>query len=373
MKLLLSANTDWYLYNFRRDLAGYLRAQGLEVVMVSPPGPYAEKLQALGYRWLSWPVGRQTMNPLTEVTALFRLARLYRAEKPTFVHHHTIKPALYGTVAARWAGVPAIINAITGRGYIFLGNDLTARLLRPLAHLFYGLAFASPNVIATFENPTDREYFTTHNLIPPARARLIESVGVDPARFHPHPEPDGVPVILMASRMLWDKGAGVLVEAARQLHARVQVRVALAGAPDPGNPASIPAETLQQWHTEGVIEWWGFQEDMNTAYAKAHIATLPSNYGEGVPTSLIEAAACGRPIVTTTIPGCQDFVTDGYNGFLVSPNDPNALAAALEKLVVDPSLRASMGQAGRLRVLEKYTNELVNSATFAVYQELIPL
>jgi glycosyltransferase involved in cell wall biosynthesis len=373
MKLLLSANTDWYLYNFRRDLARYLRAQGLEVVMVSPSGPYVEKLGALGFRWLSWPVGRQTMNPWTEITALLRLTRLYKTEKPTFVHHHTIKPALYGTLAARWAGVPAIINSITGRGYVFLGNDQTAQMLRPLAHLFYRLAFAAPTVIATFENPTDRDYFIAHKLIPPARTRLIESVGVDPARFHPQPEPEGAPVILMASRMLWDKGAGVLVEAARRLHARVQIRVVLAGAPDPGNPASIPTETLQQWQTEGVIEWWGFQEDMNAAYAKSHIITLPSNYGEGVPTSLIEAAACGRPIVTTTIPGCQDFVTDGYNGLLVSPNDPDALADALEKLAVDPALRASMGQAGRQRVLGKYTNELVNSATFAVYQELVPL
>lgn len=373
MKILLVANTEWYLYNFRRDLAHFLRARGLEVVMVSPPGPYAEKLQALGYRWVPWHVGRQSLNPWAEFTALMRLARLYKAEHPALVHHHTIKPALYGTLAALWAGVPATINSITGRGYVFLGNDLTARGLRPLAHLFYRLAFASSRVVATFENPTDRDYFTTHRLIPPARARLIESVGVDPVRFHPQPELEGVPVILMASRMLWDKGAGVLVEAARLLHARVQVRVVLVGAPDPGNPASIPTETLQQWQKEGVIEWWGFQDDMNAVYAQAHIVALPSNYGEGVPTSLIEAAACGRPLVTTTIPGCQDFVTDGYNGLLVSPNDPVALAAILEKLVVNAGLRKQLGLAGRERVLGKYTIELVNAATFAVYRELIAL
>lgn len=373
MKLLLSANTDWYLYNFRRDLAGFLRARGVEVIMVSPPGPFVEKLQGLGFRWVAWDVGRQTMNPVAELGAVIRLARLYKTERPALVHHHTIKPALYGTLAARWAGVPGIVNSITGRGYVFLGNDFTARALRPFASLLYRVAFAPSNVIATFENPTDRDYFTTHGLISPARARLIESVGVDPDRFHPQPEPGGIPVILMAARMLWDKGAGVLVEAARGLHARQKVRVVLAGAPDPGNPASIPTETLQAWHNEGVIEWWGFQEDMHATYAKCHIVTLPTHYGEGVPTSLLEAAACGRPLVATTIPGCQDFVADGYNGFLVPPNDPPALANALEKLVVDPALREQMGLAGRRRVLEKYTNQIVNSATFAVYQDLVPI
>jgi glycosyltransferase involved in cell wall biosynthesis len=373
MKLLLSANTDWYLYNFRRDLAGYLRARGVEVVMVSPPGPFVEKMQGLGFRWVAWEVGRQTLNPFSELQALIRLARVYKAEQPDLVHHHTIKPALYGTLAARGAGVPGIVNSITGRGYVFLGTDVTARVLRPFVSGIYRLAFAPSNVIATFENPTDRDYFVTNHLISPARTRLIESVGVDPGRFYPQPEPAGVPVILLAARMLWDKGVGVLVEAARLLHTRQKVRVVLAGAPDPGNPASIPVETLQQWHAAGVVEWWGFQEDMNAAYAQAHLVTLPTYYGEGVPTSLLEAAACGRAIVTTRIPGCQDFVTDGYNGLLVSPNDSAALAEALEKLVVAPALRQQMGQAGRQRVLEKYTNELVNSATFAVYRDLVPL
>ncbi|GAB4578744.1 MAG: glycosyltransferase family 4 protein [Anaerolineales bacterium] len=371
MKLLLSANTDWYLYNFRRDLAEYLRARGVEVVMVSPPGPFVEKLRGLGFRWLAWQVGRQTLNPFSEVHALGQLVRLYKAERPELVHHHTIKPALYGTLAARRAGIPGVVNSITGRGYVFLGTDLTARVLRPLVRAVYRLAFAPPNVIATFENPADRDYFIANGLISPARARLIESVGVDPVRFHPQPEPEGTPIILMAARMLWDKGAGVLVEAARLLHTRQTVRVVLAGVPDPGNPASIPVETLQQWHQEGVVEWWGFQADMNVAYGQVHIAVLPTYYGEGVPTSLLEAAACGRAIVTTTIPGCQDFVTDGYNGLLVPPNDPLALANALETLVLDSGLRRRMGQAGRQRVLEKYTSELVNSATFAVYQELI--
>jgi glycosyltransferase involved in cell wall biosynthesis len=372
-RVCLVANTDWYLYNFRRDLAQFLRARGLEVVLISSPGPYVEKLQALGFRWLPWQVGRQTMNPLTEAAALMRLMRLYKAERPALVHHHTIKPALYGTLAARWSGVPAIINSITGRGYLFLGQDTKVRSLRTLIKKLYRHAFDTKRIRAIFENATDYQYFIDNGLITRDRARMIESVGVEPARFFHQAEPGGAPVILMAARMLWDKGAGVLVDAARLLHERTKVRVALAGAPDPGNPASIPAETLQKWHDDGIIEWWGFQDDMNAAYAKSHIVTLPTNYAEGLPTSLIEAAACGRPIVATTIPGCKDFITEGYNGFLVPPNDPVALADALERLATNPDLRKQVGMAARTRVMEKYTTGFVNSATLQVYRELFPL
>jgi glycosyltransferase involved in cell wall biosynthesis len=373
MKLLLSSNTEWYLYNFRRALGVFLRERGWDVVMVSPPGPYAEKLQEMGFRWVQWDLGRKTLTPWKEFAALRQITEIYQREKPDVVHHNTIKPVIYGSFAARRVGVKGIINAITGRGYVFLGNDAKARVLGPLAQALYRLAFRPANSVTIFENVTDQDYFVMNGLIPSSRTRVIESSGVDPIQFTPQPEPEGIPIILMASRMLWDKGVGVLVEAAKLLKGRIPIRIALAGDPDPGNPASIPAETLRQWDTEGIIEWWGFQADMNATYGKCHIATLPSHYAEGLPISLLEAAACERPIVTTTIPGCQDFVTDEYNGLLVSPNDPVALASALEKLAVDPALRRQMGVAGRRRVLEKYTNELVNSATLAVYRELLPL
>ena len=283
MKLILSSNTEWYLYNFRRALGEYLREREWEVVMVSPPGLYAEKLQALGFRWVQWDLGRKTLTPWGELAAIRQIVKIYRQEKPDLVHHNTIKPAIYGSFAARFAGVKGIVNAITGRGYVFLGRDATAHILRPLAHALYRLAFQPEHCLAIFENATDRDYFLDNRLIPPARAWLIESSGVDPDRFTPQPEPDGDPVILMASRMLWDKGVGVLVEAVRLLNARRHVRVVLAGNPDPGNPASIPVETLRQWHDEGVIEWWGFQADMNKTYGKCHIVTLPSHYAEGLP------------------------------------------------------------------------------------------
>ncbi len=372
-RICLTANTCWYLYNFRRRLGVFLRSKGWETVMVCPPGPYVEKLQAAGFRWVPWDVGRQTLNPFAEIASLMRLTRIYRAEQPVLVHHSTIKPILYGTLAARRTGVPAIVNSVTGRGYVFLGGDTKVRGLRLLAKSMYRFALATERTRAIFENPTDCQYFIENGLIASAAAHTIQSSGVDAAHFHPQPEPTGAPVILMAARMLWDKGVGVLVDAARILSKRTKVRIALAGAPDPGNPASIPAEKLEEWHREGVVEWWGFQNDMNEAYGKCHIVALPTHYAEGLPISLTEAAACGRPIVATRVPGCVDFVADGHNGLLVPPNDPVALAEALEKLATDAELRQRMGQAGRQLVLEKYTDEYVNSATYAVYRELVAL
>jgi glycosyltransferase involved in cell wall biosynthesis len=372
MKIILSANTDWFLYNFRLNLARDLRGRGWEVVLLSPPGEFAPRLESAGFRWLSWDLGRKTTAPWRETPALREVARIYRAEKPDLVHHHTIKPSIYGSLAAAQAGVPGIVNSITGRGFVFMGGDLRVRAMRGLVERMYRAAFRPGNVRAIFENRTDREFFIERRLISRDRTHLVESVGVDAAAYLPSPEPEGVPVILMAARMLWDKGAGELVEAARLLGAPDRVRVALAGVPDPGNPNSIAPEQLAAWHAEGVVEYWGFREDMNAAIAGCHVFALPTKYAEGVPTSLLEASACARPIVSTRVPGAQDFVVDGETGLLVPPGDPVALAEALDRLVRDAALRGRMGAAGRARVLGNYTTGIVNERTREVYRGLLP-
>ncbi len=277
-KILLVANTDWYLYNFRLSLARFLRSQEFDIVLISPPGPYVVSLQQAGFRWIEWKVGRQTLAPWAEAAALLQLARLYRREAPVLVHHHTIKPVLYGSLAARLAHVPAVVNSITGRGYVYVGEDRRARLLRRLIGPFYRLAFSLPNCPVIFANVVDRQYFIRHGLLQAEQARLIEGVGVDTERFFPMPEPGGDPVIIFPARMLWNKGAGVLVEAARQLHvssasSQSKVRVALVGIPDPGNPDSIDEATLRGWEAEGAIEWWGWQDDMSAVYSRCHIVT----------------------------------------------------------------------------------------------------
>lgn len=369
-KLILSANTDWYLYNFRLSLARELRKQGYEVLLVSPPGKYTQELQENGFRWITWNLGRQTLAPWQELGALLHLARIYQREQPVLVHHHTIKPVLYGSWAARLAGVPAVVNSVTGRGYIFLGDDSKARLLRYLVKPFYRGAFGSRSCAVIFENNYDRQYFLSEKLVPAEQSWLIEGVGVDLDHFAPAEEPKGIPVVVLPARMLWDKGVGVLVAAARILRTRTQVRLALVGEPDPGNPKTVDRSTLKKWVQEGVVEWWGWRQDMKTVYASSHIITLPS-LGEGVPTVLLEAAASGRPIVATDVPGCREVVIHGVNGFLVPPNDAQSLANALYELISDPNLRGRMGASGRKLVSERFSNTKINAATLAVYRQIM--
>ena len=369
-KILLAANTDWYLYNFRLSLAQYMRKQGYEIILVSPTGRFVPKLQQEGFKWIEWEVGRKTLAPWKEVHAISKLAGIYSREKPDLVHNFTVKPVLYGSFAARFARIPGIVSSVTGLGYVFLRQEAKPRSIRQVVKTLYRLAFSSTHSAVIFENEADRQYFIREGLVPAQRTWLIEGVGIDTDHFVRLPEPDGVPVIVLPARMLWDKGVGVLVEAARILHKRAQVRVALVGEPDLGNPAAVEQDMLKQWSEEGVVEWWGWQEDMREVYRQSHIVTLPS-LGEGVPTALLEAAACGRPIVATAVAGCRDVVIHGRNGLLVPTNDPAALAEALESLVTDAALRTLMGTAGREIVLEKYTSSMVNAATLEVYDRLL--
>jgi glycosyltransferase involved in cell wall biosynthesis len=372
-KVLFIANTDWYLFNFRLALANFLRAKGFEVVMVSPPGKFVPEIQKAGYRWIEWAVGRRTMLPTNEVKAIQKLTDILKTEEPVLVHHFTIKPVLYGSLAARIAHIPAVVNSVTGLGYIFLTGGLTGRFLRFLVLPMYRIAFAHPNLQVIFENGNDQNTFIRFGLIKSQDTYIIHGVGVDTEWFFPIPEPAAnPPLIVFPARMLLDKGLGTLIDAARILKQKQDVRIILVGEPDPGNPATVSKDMLKDWEKEGLVEWWGFQREMCKIYQNAHIITLPS-FGEGLPTVLIEAAACGRPIVTTDVSGCRDVVKDGINGLLVPPNDPASLADALETLILNPTLRKQMGEEGRRIVLEEFTNERVNEETLKVYEKALCL
>jgi glycosyltransferase involved in cell wall biosynthesis len=369
-KICLVANTDWYLYNFRLALAEELRRLGWDVVLISPSGPYVPRFAEGGFQWLMWQVDRRGMNIYHEVNSILRLIRIYNKERPLLVHHYTAKPVIYGSLAARLAKVPAVVNSITGLGYIFLRSGWQGKLLRTTAMPLYRLALKQPNVGVIFENEVDRTTFLHHRLIQGSQATIIEGVGVDVNRYLPQPEVDGIPLVVMPARLLWDKGVGELVEAARKLRKRTSIRIALVGMPDPGNPTSINETRLHEWIAEGLVEYWGFRLDMEEVYHQAHIVCLPS-YREGLPTVLIEAAAAGRPIVASDVPGCREVVDQGENGLLVPPGDPSALADALALLADDPALRKKMGAAGRMKAMNQFTNEKVITATLAVYSDLL--
>lgn len=371
MKIIYIANTDWFLYNMRLAQIKYIHAHGFEVVLVSPEGKYISDFQAEGFRWLNWEVGRKSTRLISEIRSIVSLYKIYKNEKPNYVHHFTIKPVLYGTIAARLQGVKGIINSIPGRGYVFLSDEPMARILRPIVSAMYRSLMKHTQII--FENSADRAYFLDNHFALQEQTHLIPGAGADPDRFVYTPEPPGIPVILYAGRLLWDKGLGELVEAGRILRRKeIAFRLTIAGEPDPGNPSSVPIETLKEWERSGDVEWLGFQKNIEETIRQSHIVALPSYYGEGVPTILIEAAASGRPIIASDIAGCREVVQDGINGLIVPVRDPDALAESLGKLICDRTVRHRMGVAGRKIFLENLTHDIVNQQTLEVYLKSIP-
>ena len=370
MKILLFANTDWYLYNFRLGLAQDLRVSGNQVILLSPPGEFQERIREAGFHWISFPLSRQGTNPLFELWTLFRLWRVYAQVQPDLVHHFTIKPVIYGSLAAKLLRIPAIVNSITGLGHLFIDERGSVRLLRWVAKLLYRFSLRGTQVV--FEHEEDRQTFLKNNLVAPEQAHLIMGTGVDVETFQPHPTHNPVPVVLFAGRMLTTKGLPEFIEAARLLTQQdVQARLAVAGNADPGNPASIPANQIEKWKQVDYVEWWGWQPDMATTLASVDIFCLPS-HREGVSNALTEACAAGLPIVTTDVPGCRSVVTNNKNGFLVPVNDPPALAEALRKLISDSDLRVQMGKAGRQIAVERFSQERVLAEQIAIYQKLQP-
>ncbi len=366
MKILLFANSDWYLYNFRLELAETLRAVGNEVVLVSPGGDYAARLQELGFRWVCLPMTRRRLNPFIELSVIFRIFSIYLHEKPDLVHQFTIKCVLYGSFACFLLGIHSVINSVEGLGSVFTQTEKNRGWLRIFIKLTYWLVLRPSWVIVL--NPDDRQFFLKNRLVNPNRIVLIQGSGVDTVKFSPRPETGEVPLTILAARLLWEKGVGEFVEAARQLRkAGIRARFALVGDIDKGNPSSVGVGQLQEWENEGVIELWGMKENMADVYAQASIVCLPS-YREGLPKTLIEASSCGRPIVATDVPGCREVVRPGENGLLVEAGNATGLSEALSYLIKNPVIRTKMGARGREMALEQYSAEQIIPQILAVYK-----
>lgn len=372
MKIVLFANTDWYLWNFRRSLAVALRDAGHDVLLISPDGPHGEKLRGLGLRWQPLPMDRRSLNPVREALLLVHLVRLLRRERPDVVHGFTIKCAVYGSLAARLAGVPGRVNAVAGMGYVFISNSPKARVLRPVVRSLLKLALGGRNARLILQNPDDVALFEKAGLVDAAQVRLIAGSGVDCSRFTPDPDrkPGAVLRVLLPARLLWDKGLAEYLQAARVLKAEGRpIEFLLAGEPDPGNPAAVPEATVREWVGEDVVQWLGHVDDMPALLRSVDIVALPS-YREGLPKGLIEAAASGCALVTTDVPGCREVVTHDIDGLLVPVRDGEALAGAIARLQDEPALRARLAEAGRGKALRRFDERIVVSRTFDVYGEV---
>lgn len=373
MKILLFANTDWYLYNFRQALAQRLCDEGWEVVLVSPPGEYGNRLRQKGFRWLPLPFSTRSANPLRELATLLKLIRLYRRERPQVVHHFTIKCVLYGSLAAKLVGGIRVVNAVTGLGHVFTDHGIKAKLFRPLVRGLYRLALGGERVRTVFQNADDRETFISWGLVDAARTVLIRGSGVDVGRFAGGGTRGAGrdPVkILFASRLLREKGVFELVEAFRAVRGKgVNAELLVAGEVYPENPSSLTEGDLTALQGPGVT-FLGHVDDMTALLASVDIVALPS-YREGTPRILIEAAAMELPIVATDIAGCRGLVEDGVNGLLVPVRSVGPLAEALTRLAADEGLRRRMGEAGRQIVIEEFDQQIVIRRTMAVYQDVL--
>ena len=363
-----------FFLSHRLPIAQAARSRGYQVEIATMGTRGVETIEQLGFRHHRLPLSRSGRNPLKELITLYSLWRLLRETKPGLVHLVTIKPVLYGGIAARILKIPGVVSAISGLGFLFVRRSaFVERVSLYLALLLYRLSLRHPNQRVIFQNPDDMKRLGEAVGLDEGKIRLIPGSGVDLQAFPETPEPDGLPVVVMASRLLTDKGIYQFVEAARILSSSgVKARFQLIGEPDPGNPQSVSQKTIREWTREGVVECLGFREDIPQIFSRAHIVTLPSFYGEGLPKVLVEAAACGRAVVTTDWPGCRDAIEPGDSGLLVTPRDSQALADALQRLVEDPDLRRRMGKAGRKLAEERFAIEKVVDAHLAIYRELEP-
>jgi glycosyltransferase involved in cell wall biosynthesis len=365
---------DWD--DFRRNrlaLAHVLREAGADVTVMMDTGGMPEEV-ADGFRIIPWFVARGSINPLTELRSLAQVLAAYRRHRPDLVHHFALKPVIYGGIAARLSGRAVCANTITGLGMAFTSRSWKAPFLRRLILLLLRLAAGHRRARIIFQNRDDLDLLTRAGAARPGRSAVIRGSGVDLEAFAPVPEPGGAPVVLYAGRMMREKGVGDFAAAARELRARgVSARFVLVGKPDPAHRSSLSEETLRAWSGAGEVEWWGARADMAAVIGSAAVVCLPSWYGEGLPKVLLEAAACGKAMVATDVPGCRELVIDGETGILVPPRDPAALARALARLLNDPELRRTLGSNARLAAETEFGADQVVRETLAVYEELLAI
>jgi glycosyltransferase involved in cell wall biosynthesis len=368
-KVIVVSRCAWTLFNFRANLIKALKLQNFNVLGAGAGGDgFEERVRSLGVPFVSIPVDKKGINPLADLWLAIQLFRLYRSSAPQVVHHFTIKPVIFGGIAARIAGVPRVIATITGLGYAFTEQR---GALRWIVQWLYRLALSKAHTVF-FQNVDDLTLFVSRGLVDPKVCRLTPGSGVDLMRFSPTPTPahdTGRPVhCLMIARMLRDKGLFEFIDALNILRNRgILVSGQLLGGIDERNPSAVSRDTIEGWVKSGLVTWTDHVSDVRPHIASADIVVLPS-YREGVPRSLLEAAAMAKPLVSTDVPGCRDVVVHGLNGLLVPPKNAEALANAIAELAASAGLRKEMGLASREHIERKFDERHVINITIDQYQ-----
>jgi glycosyltransferase involved in cell wall biosynthesis len=377
-------NDDFYLHRFKGGLLKALSEAGHTVYAIAPVGESVEAIEELGATFIDWPLVRRGASPPRELQSLLALRSIYKRIRPDLVHHFTAKPRVYGAFAARLSGVPLVVASVNGLGYVYTGRGLKSSIVRPVSTLLNRLAFGISEAVL-FQNHDDIKFFEETRMVSKKTIRHVPGgSGIDTELYSPDSVdameiarlrssldiPADVPVVVMVGRMLTHKGVHEYVESARKLEGYQSARFLLVGPADPGNPASIPQETLVDWGRSGVVSYLGERSDIRELMAMSDIVVLPS-YREGFPRVLIEAAAMGKPMVTTDTPGCREVVVDGENGLLVPVRDADALGLAMRKLLASPALRKTMGEAARKKALSEFDERNVTQNIIAIYDELL--
>ncbi|MGX7706462.1 glycosyltransferase [Methylobacterium sp. Gmos1] len=361
---------DWFFASHFLPMARAAVAAGHAVSVVTRVRAHREAIAATGARVVALEAERSSLNPMAAGYAAGQLAAILKALKPDIVHCIALRGILVGGAAAMLAGIPSRVYALTGLGLIGARQDRTGRLSRTALRLLIRGPLETARTRYLFENPDDARLLGLDPESP--KVAVIGGAGIDPEAWLPTALPPQPPLrIALTARMLWSKGIDTAVKAAQLARAEgADLELALHGAPDPSNRRAIPEATLREWSRDGVT-WHGPTDDVAGALARAHVACLPSRGGEGLPRALLEAAASGRAILTTDVPGCRTLVRDGIEGLVVPPDDPKALAAAMARLSADPALVARMGAAARARIITGgFTEAAVTARVLRLYAEL---
>jgi glycosyltransferase involved in cell wall biosynthesis len=368
-KLFIVVNVDWFFLSHRLPIALEALKRGYDVTICAIDTGKKKEIESYGLKFKPLPTSRSGTNAITELKVLLFLLNWYRREKPDIVHHVAMKPVTYGSIAAKCIGVKRVVNALSGLGFLFINADKN-KIIHSLLSRFFKFGFNNPNLRFILQNQDDLGMIKDLKILKDNQVFLIKGSGVSLSSFKYIIEPDTTSLkIVLPARMLWDKGIREFIQAARILKSSYGNKIIfiLAGPVDTENKATITESQLLDWNTEGIVSWIGFQTNMIQVLNEAHIVVLPS-YREGLPKSLIEACAIGRPIVTTDVPGCREVVVNGVNGFLVPDKNEEALAKAIEKLILDKALRIKMGKEGRIIAEQSFSLESVIEQTFAIYE-----
>jgi glycosyltransferase involved in cell wall biosynthesis len=369
--LLYLVTEDWYFFSHRLPMARAAQRAGYRVHVATRVDRHRAAIEALGFQLhpLGW--RRGSLNPLYLAHTVGEVRRLYRSIAPDLVHHVALEPTIVGSLACVGLTVE-VLNAVTGLGFAFASRSTKARLLGVALAPFLRYLLSRRRNAVLVQNPDDFAVMQSLG-VDADRVFTIGGSGVDVDVLAPLPEPEPPITVGFVGRLLADKGVRTLVAAQKLLAERGRpVRLLLAGDPDPANPASIPSEEIESWKRQKDVRVLGHVPDIRDVWAAAHIAVLTSRR-EGLPKSLLEAAACARPIVASDVPGCREIARAGVNALLVLPDDPEALAIAIDRLAEDQGLRRRLGEAGRKIVVDEFSSEQIGRQTVALYDRLLGL